>query len=1321
MKGNLKRFACLLLAVSLSVTALVIPASAKIEALPGGGGGIAIATSAALKPVVKETIEILDNFKDDLIDSAQAVAELLNYWYVGFNGDLSVCVPTTTDTLNEMVAQMSDAGFPVSLAYDSTSNFYYIVCIGDYVENKYGVRIPLPGFTGRVYQTRSGQVLIAFADDAGASTGSTPISRNIWLPFSTAVSKKQVSVLTRDCLADQAFILNSTDRTCYVRDTYINDKRFYIIIDTGNNIYANADGVPYVAHYEATVTDQKYDYIVNEGDTINEGDNIYNDNSTIIEGSTTNYEIVDNSQVIDLSNGTFTYIGEANKEEFYIDELVYDFSSQSYQADTYNITYDNDTYTTNNFLFQTTYNITNVYVTNIGQSELYEPLELYYVLPDGRSSADLTAEEVAGLSFEFSDCVNYAKSATDTYLRALYHFDGNTDDSSYFSTQGKFSWLEGASISYMDVGTFGGALYLGPEEHQFQITLPTDIGSSDFSLQFRYYQAGNADTQSNIENSLLVGGVPVFSWDESTLYNSSGVALTSLSVGSWIELAVIRSNGTVYLYHNGLKVSSFTDTGISRGSIVLTLGSTSRAYSMIDELRFVNRAVVEDGASYTCTSVPYDTNSVLVLPDGSYEIADEYIEIKSSRDNLLSSYGLADWCSFNQSYLTTNSSIFSGESTKIGTALSGYKWPSSSACLIYGFPYFNANSVATSLSFSSSGSQILSNNVANLNSIYADVCLRRTGYVEGNVVSGTSYTPFNSVYDYGSLIPSVGLYSCVASYHTYGTYQMQYLPAGEYTLSIVNASGGVGSCTFTVRSASDGTDLCKTTSVSDARSHVDVDSVTMFGYTFGSMVAYDEYGDVNGPGSAYYGTQYIFISPSSDNPDPIIYVELTNASTTDLIAEKVSCIYSSEEVKPNTAAIQTDIPIKGYTVGGVRPTFSARGDVWMPVSNNRITNVYVYNGSAWVEFNARWYTGTRWIPIYGFDITTLEDCWDIADIDTTIVMIGSESQFWSWLQGAWQKMLDKLDAIIDALSDDSDSPTVEYVPILPSGYTQLEYIESSGTQYIDTGIPGNNDNLTFSFRFNLLSFSSYAGIFGNYVSEDANCWRLIQTSVDEDKFFWTSNVQGGRSSSVVFAKNVVNSVVMNLNEFIINGSSVHRTQDIKGTVNDTNIAIFANRCTSWGSRMRLYEFKIADADDLLCDFIPCINAAGEVGLYDLVSEAFFGNCGTGEFIAGAVVEMETKPVGPSDNFSDVLPDQDSTLDDPNTEDDESEDGYSFLELAGSLVDAVWNVVTGAVKTAFDGIGGVVTSVQYIGDFFQFYDDGEIYQTVKYTGEGSIWD
>lgn len=332
--------------------------------------------------------------------------------------------------------------------------------------------------------------------------------------------KSPYNVISYNALSEAVKEIGNDGYPCTIRK--LNDTHYGIVLNSTLNgyfaFYANGDGQPFVAAGEKTVTDVDFDYIVNN-----------NDNSIT----------VDNSQIIDINDNTFTLIDDnGQKVTLNIDSLLYDASNKSYTLNTYqtNIVNEGDNYyyTYNYYTYSVTYNITNTYITYIGANEAYDKkeYEYYYELPDGRSSADLTAEDVAGLSFQFHDVVNYAKSATDVSVRALYHFDGDISDSSYFSTQGKFDWTNGASITYMDSGVFEGALYLDSNAHSFDITLPSNFGSGDFTLQFRHYQASQPDTLSNIENSINVGAVNLLKWDEQKFYSPSGSAIASMPVGS---------------------------------------------------------------------------------------------------------------------------------------------------------------------------------------------------------------------------------------------------------------------------------------------------------------------------------------------------------------------------------------------------------------------------------------------------------------------------------------------------------------------------------------------------------------------------------------------------------------------------------------------------------------------------------------------------------------------------------------------------------------------------------------------------------------------
>lgn len=304
---------------------------------------------------------------------------------------------------------------------------------------------------------------------------------------------------------------------------------------------------------------------------------------------------------------------------------TYDESTKTYYYHTeVPITIDNRQY----YYFTYNYHINYTSVTYIGTTEEYDKhYEVYYKLPDGRSSADLTAEELEQLNLSI-DVINYGRSADDVSLRSLYHFDGDTDDASYWNYCTEFTWNKGASLTYMDEGTFNGSLYLDETEHDFTFTMPSGL-TGDFTLQFRYYQSATAAPQT--DSYINLGSSAVLKLDGASIKDGSGATLSAMPIGSWNELALIRDSGTLYYYLNGVKIGSVSQ-GIAWDKLTFHFGSGQQTFKKLDELRVLNRALQKGGASYTPTSVPHDTNLTLVLPDSAKPVADEYWSVKFHED-----------------------------------------------------------------------------------------------------------------------------------------------------------------------------------------------------------------------------------------------------------------------------------------------------------------------------------------------------------------------------------------------------------------------------------------------------------------------------------------------------------------------------------------------------------------------------------------------------------------------------------------------------------------------------------------------------------------
>lgn len=626
-----------------------------------------------------------------------------------------------------------------------------------------------------------------------------------------------------------------------------------------------------------------------------------------------------------------------------IDKITVDMSDDRtiYTVDSHDVTYnvENNFYEYNYYTYNYEFTYNNTYVTYVGSTAEYQPKEwsLYYQLPDGRSSADLTEEDVAGLSFQFQDVINYKRASTSADLWALYHFDGNTDDDSYYAAENSFSWSQGASINYMEANAFGGALYMDEQPHSFKLTLPSNLGTKDFTLQWRYYQ-NSATTSENADNYISAGGKELLRWSEKNLYlsGSSEACTNKLSIGSWQELALVRSGGTLFLYHNGVAIASTSISGTLGRELVFSLGGSSRAYSMIDELRLITRPIAT-GGNYTPTAVPYDSNSVLVLP-GESTVVDSYYK-----------------------WDTTITPVFSFDVEKD----------------LSDFHEFTVNS------FRDETAPPVRNKIYTVNS--------------PNVMSDGSLLTLQSgtfAWDYPITSSAFGVEAPYQAAANIGatSHPGFLLVLSDPTFNAVLLPQSTLSLTFV------GANLERYTVTLDYTSGNGWSGTFPFGVIKANYSrSYDE---DDGTTASLFSVSIQLYSNSSFS---FRYVELVPGAQPNTGHQLVTDTYNTADLQPNTAAVQTDIPIKGYTVGGVRPTFPSRGDVWFPAEGNRISGVQVYNGQAWEETNARWWTGKRWIPIYAFDLVTLADMWDVGsstgqDVTPTIT---TEIGFWNWWKNQW--------------------------------------------------------------------------------------------------------------------------------------------------------------------------------------------------------------------------------------------------------------------------------------------------------------------------------
>ncbi len=192
---------------------------------------------------------------------------------------------------------------------------------------------------------------------------------------------------------------------------------------------------------------------------------------------------------------------------------------------------------------------------------------------------------------------------------------------------------------------------------------------------------------------------------------------------------------------------------------------------------------------------------------------------------------------------------------------------------------------------------------------------------------------------------------------------------------------------------------------------------------------------------------------------------------------------------------------------------------------------------------------------------------------------------------------------------------------LPSGYKQLEYIESSGTQFIDTGIKAKNNTKVIA-ECNITYGTNWVMILGSYDTGAYFSWWANATNIYA--YYGSQNKSGngatGKQTIIANGSKWSDSA----NSFVFSDASFTAPSTMYLFSVHNGGSSYAN------ASMKLYACQIYDDGTLVRNFIPCRTPNREIGLWDDVNGVFYGNAGTGTFTAGPEIIYE--PATPT-NFT----------------------------------------------------------------------------------------
>jgi len=192
------------------------------------------------------------------------------------------------------------------------------------------------------------------------------------------------------------------------------------------------------------------------------------------------------------------------------------------------------------------------------------------------------------------------------------------------------------------------------------------------------------------------------------------------------------------------------------------------------------------------------------------------------------------------------------------------------------------------------------------------------------------------------------------------------------------------------------------------------------------------------------------------------------------------------------------------------------------------------------------------------------------------------------------------DAILSVCSADN----------LPSPYTEIDYIESTGTQYLDTGYTINkDDSAEIIMTATGLQDGQIAWTGANAYLQLRlqNGWAIKQTS-DVTPYGAKDDIH------ITYTDNTESLYVNQKQTQSINWTSLMYKQNVKIAI--FKLGDYDNNGTfnTPATKMKLYSYKLILNDAIVRDMIPVLDYYGRPCMFDKISGEYLYNAGTDEFL-----------------------------------------------------------------------------------------------------------
>jgi hypothetical protein len=289
--------------------------------------------------------------------------------------------------------------------------------------------------------------------------------------------------------------------------------------------------------------------------------------------------------------------------------------------------------------------------------------------------------------------------ATDLNAKALLHFDGANNSTTFTDAAGHtFSPTGAAKISTTQSKFGGSALSITNTTDALTSAASTDfnVGTGDYTHEGWIYLTQLASSQSLFSFGTSSNYTQAY-YGGSTgtvyVYNNGSVIITGstvLAANTWYHVAVSRASGTTRLFVNGVLNGTAADTNnlTAAGGNQVIVGNSfagnAALASYFDEYRFSNIARYTAAFTPPAAAFNYGTSGALTLPSIGYALQ----SIPTKGSIRIRAKATANTITPNTNFiasLSRNGTIGGGNSVDVSLALT--------ATLPDGYSHFEANEV----------------------------------------------------------------------------------------------------------------------------------------------------------------------------------------------------------------------------------------------------------------------------------------------------------------------------------------------------------------------------------------------------------------------------------------------------------------------------------------------------------------------------------------------------------------------------------------------------------------------------------------------------